>query len=170
MQGMKSGCSSSYDSCNISVRSVCSSHRETSSSHKDNNKDEKHTHAKIRKPRRSVDSERSLSPPPALSPSNSHSTSSSSPSPTTFVDPAEADFDFADAHDTYSPPSPLHDDLDDDFEQDEEERVDADAVAQRPRSPHTPSAFRKHWAALSLRVRFGVFRAKRRMRDRVMSL
>ncbi|KAJ7138099.1 hypothetical protein C8R44DRAFT_766828 [Mycena epipterygia] len=34
----------------------------------------------------------------------------------------------------------------------------------------TSLALRRQWAALSLRVRFGVFRAKRRMRARVMSL
>ncbi|KAJ7031277.1 hypothetical protein C8F04DRAFT_1111447 [Mycena alexandri] len=97
--------------------------------------------AKIRKPRRSVDSERPASPT-------------------------------WDAYDAPAYVDSPHSSFDDEPELD----LDDDASLAEPEpasAPHhaSPSlTLRRHWTALSLRVRFGVFRAKRRMRARVMSL
>ncbi|KAJ6480743.1 hypothetical protein C8R47DRAFT_1135616 [Mycena vitilis] len=113
---------SSYDST-ASTLSACS--RSLSS--------QKEKPAKIRKARRSVDSDSAPSSLPSVSPSSSPHFSSY-----------------------------------DDFEDDEEDR-EAEVAEDAPH-PHAPSTLRKQWAALSLRVRFGVFRAKRRMRARVLSL
>ncbi|KAF7290473.1 hypothetical protein MKEN_01497900 [Mycena kentingensis (nom. inval.)] len=100
-----------------------------------------HTHNKIRKARRSVDEP---APPPL---STTYSSGSSAPS---------------------SPFSVLSDDFSDMEEEEcvEEEGMDVEGE-EEGRAPH---ALKKQWAALSLRVRFGVFRAKRRMRDRGLSL
>ncbi|KAJ7706702.1 hypothetical protein B0H17DRAFT_569125 [Mycena rosella] len=71
-----------------------------------------------------------------------------------------------DSHDVdYAPPSA-------EFADEEEEEEEAEAERGRPATKCTATslALRRQWAALSLRVRFGVFRAKRRMRDRVLSL
>ncbi|KAJ7270193.1 hypothetical protein C8J57DRAFT_1321348, partial [Mycena rebaudengoi] len=49
--------------------------------------------------------------------------------------------------------------------EEEEEEEDSEDV---PPTPHAHHSLKHQWQALSLRVRFGVFRAKRRMRNRVM--
>ncbi|KAJ7739578.1 hypothetical protein B0H16DRAFT_63482, partial [Mycena metata] len=111
------------------------------SSHSHDAHKEKHVPAKIRKARRSVDSER-----PAWD-------SYDAPSYT--------------AHYVDSPYSSLEDELPLDAEEEGEE----EEAPQQPASHECASlTLRRHWTALSLRVRFGVFRAKRRMRARVMSL
>ncbi|KAF7293369.1 hypothetical protein MKEN_01467300 [Mycena kentingensis (nom. inval.)] len=108
---------------------------------------QQHAHNKIRKARRSVDEP--APPPPPLSPT--YSSGSSAPS---------------------SPFSVLSDDFSDMEEEGcvEEEGMDVEGEEEGRAHDHTPHALKKQWAALSLRVRFGVFRAKRRMRDRVLSL
>ncbi|KAF7364065.1 hypothetical protein MSAN_01065300 [Mycena sanguinolenta] len=140
-----------------SILSACSSAHST--------KAEKQS-KKIRKARRSVDSD---APPSAfLSPTSAHpSTASTSTAPMTPPSPYFSagtcdEDDELDSHHSHDAPqytfSPEFDDapIDDEEEQEGEPEV----------AGEQPSALRRHWAALSLRVRFGVFRAKRRMRAR----
>ncbi|KAJ7154135.1 hypothetical protein C8R46DRAFT_1041879 [Mycena filopes] len=113
---------------------------------------------KIRKPRRSVDSDSSprwdsYDLPSPASPS-------SFDSPRAFDSPRSLERSLS--HDDYA--LGLENDEDADAE-DEEADVEPHAL---PPSPTL--TLRRHWAALALRVRFGVFRAKRRMRNRVLSL
>jgi hypothetical protein len=120
----------------------------------------------LRKPRRSVDSD---APPSAfLAPTSSPNTSGSSTSPAS--SPASSPY-FSTYGDDFDDESASHDSHHSVFEDDVEgaDHDAEDAGAEEPHGP-APSAFRRQWAALSLRVRFGVFRAKRRMRTRVMSL
>ncbi|CAK5266244.1 unnamed protein product, partial [Mycena citricolor] len=83
--------------------------------------------------------------------------------------PARSSFDSPRPAYLYPTYQPRVDEEEDDVTGDEEPTVVADKENVSP-SSHSPSSLRRHWAALSLRVRFGVFRAKRRMRDRVLSL
>ncbi|KAJ7268102.1 hypothetical protein B0H12DRAFT_1097098 [Mycena haematopus] len=118
---------------------------------------------KIRKPRRSVDSD---APPTSFLVVASPTTSTSTSSPSPYSSPASSPYSSPSQYDDFDADpepeleSPPHYDLYDD---------DLPEEAEEPHGP-APSALRKQWAALSLRVRFGVFRAKRRMRARVMSL
>ncbi|KAJ6480734.1 hypothetical protein C8R47DRAFT_1218585 [Mycena vitilis] len=133
---------SSYDST-TSALSACSRSLSRCSSQKDAKP------AKIRKARRSVDSER---PPSSFSSSPSASPASPPASLPTY-----------DSFDSAASPSATSED--EDFEEE-----DGEEHAETLAPTTTKHTLRRHWAALSLRVRFGVFRAKRRMRDRVLSL
>ncbi|KAJ7739585.1 hypothetical protein B0H16DRAFT_1729390 [Mycena metata] len=130
---------SSCESAMSALSAASSSHSHSHDAHK-----EKHVPAKIRKARRSVDSER-----PAW---DSYDAPSYTPQ---FVD---------------SPHSSPTLDLDDEEEEAEDEQAGEDAPHQPASHECASLTLRRHWTALSLRVRFGVFRAKRRMRARVMSL
>ncbi|KAJ7730483.1 hypothetical protein DFH07DRAFT_945392 [Mycena maculata] len=66
----------------------------------------------------------------------------------------------------YSSPESTPYDLEDDFEPKLEER--GRAPSKDSCKPHLD--LRRQWAALSLRVKLGVFRAKRRLRSRVLGL
>ncbi|KAJ7756035.1 hypothetical protein DFH07DRAFT_482628 [Mycena maculata] len=65
-----------------------------------------------------------------------------------------------------SAPYELEDDFEPSFDEEEEERGRQQDVKEC--KPHLD--LRRQWAALSLRVQFGVFRAKKRLRSRVMSV
>ncbi|KAJ7165210.1 hypothetical protein C8R46DRAFT_1220332 [Mycena filopes] len=99
------------------------------------------TRAKIRKPRRSVDSD------------SARWSSYDLPSPHSSAFDSRRSFD-------------VHDlELErDDAEQDEEDAEEAEETASHAHP------LRRHWTALALRVRLGLFRAKRRMRNCVVSL
>ncbi|KAJ7121748.1 hypothetical protein C8R43DRAFT_1136429 [Mycena crocata] len=60
----------------------------------------------------------------------------------------------------------------DDLELEHSDDASAVVEEEKPEREHEPRTMvlKKQWVALSLRVQFGVFRAKRRLRDRVMSL
>jgi hypothetical protein len=117
---------------------------------------EKHGPAKIRKARRSVDSERPYITAPAPYTSSPASSPASSPY---FTSSNDDDFEEEESHHS-------HDSV---FDFEEEEQQE-EREEQQEHAGHAPSSLRRQWEALSLRVRFGVFRAKRRMRARVMSL
>ncbi|KAJ7730475.1 hypothetical protein DFH07DRAFT_848705 [Mycena maculata] len=70
---------------------------------------------------------------------------------------------------TSSSPESTPYDLEDDFEPELEEQEERGrTVSKDSCKPHLD--LRRQWAALSLRVQFGVFRAKRSLRSRVMSV
>jgi hypothetical protein len=121
-------------------------------------------HAKIRKARRSVDSESPLPLPSVFSPSSGSSSQPSSANSSPYFSTYD-DFDAAS--------SSSHDDFDAE-ERDRDPQLEGEEELEgedkENAAGHAPSSLRRQWAALSLRVRFGVFRAKRRMRARVMSL
>ncbi|KAJ7441605.1 hypothetical protein B0H11DRAFT_2095647 [Mycena galericulata] len=110
---------------------------------------------KIRKPAPAAPSTRRLSSESTRSPSSSPASS-----------PSSLDFSPSDEDEDAYPHVPEPELLEDDADEDAESTAHPHAHASSP-SPHS---LRRQWAALSLRVRFGVFRAKRRMRARVMSL
>ncbi|KAJ6537630.1 hypothetical protein B0H19DRAFT_1180488 [Mycena capillaripes] len=110
-------------------------------------------HAKIRKPRRSLDVDSDSAPAPSSF--STTITTSSSPASSPYFSSFSDEFDSEDDEDA----SPS----DDEHEQEKEN-------SPTPAPTHHGLGLRRQWDALSLRVRFGVFRAKRRMRKRVMSL
>lgn len=131
--------SSSYEST-CSVLSACSRASEE--------KEERTHHAKICKPRRSVDSDapRSLAAPASFSsPYITLPASSPSSSPCLFTYD-DFDVDEGDRHLSHFT--------------NEEEQHEQEEQHER----HAPSRLHRQWAALSLRVRLGVFRTKRMMR------
>ncbi|KAF7310149.1 hypothetical protein MIND_00388300 [Mycena indigotica] len=113
---------------------------------------------KIRKARRSVDEAvPHLSPPPLAYSSSSSGSGSSAPSSPYSLPSDDFSGDEHDAEDDGVFGSP---------------EMDAAELPQAESHHHTDAsmAIKRRWAALSLSVRFGVFRAKRKMRDRVLSL
>ncbi|KAJ7649116.1 hypothetical protein DFH06DRAFT_558061 [Mycena polygramma] len=140
---------SSYDST-ASALSACSRSLSSSLSRCSSQKDAKP--AKIRKARRSVDSERAPS---------SSSFCFSSPSASPSSPPASL---------PSSPYLATYDSFDSAADDDQEDEEDTESPAPSPAPTTAKHTLRRQWAALSLRVRFGVFRAKRRMRNRVLSL
>ncbi|KAJ7739580.1 hypothetical protein B0H16DRAFT_63527, partial [Mycena metata] len=142
MAPQPSSCESAVSA--LSATSASSYHHYSHDAHKE--KRGLHVPAKFRKARRSVDEER-----PAWDSYDAPQFPSYTPQ---YVD---------------SPRSSPTLDLDD--EEEEQEGEQEEEEPQQPASHECASlTLRRHWTALSLRVRFGVFRAKRRMRARVMSL
>jgi hypothetical protein len=119
---------------------------------------EKHGHTKIRKARRSVDSKRPYITAPAPYTASPASSPASSPY---FTYSNNNDFEEEESHHSHNDDSVF------DFEEEEQQE---EREEQPEHAGHALSSLRRQWAALSLRVRFGVFRMKRRMRARVMLL
>ncbi|KAF7304515.1 hypothetical protein HMN09_00854100 [Mycena chlorophos] len=136
-----------------SERSVLSS-----LSHDNNSKRHCAITNKIRKPRRSVDEP---SPSSLVPPSMAYASSSGSSAPSSPYSIASDDFSDLDDGDDALFGSP---------EMAPSELPAVDEEQDNHQHHETGMAIKKQWTALSMRVRFGVFRAKRRMRDRVLSL
>ncbi|KAF7304516.1 hypothetical protein HMN09_00854200 [Mycena chlorophos] len=116
---------------------------------------------KIRKPRRSVDEPAPPSASSLVPPAMAYSSSSGSSAPSSPYSIASDDFSDDDDALFGSP----------EMELSELPSVEEEEQQHSPHQHHeTGMAIKKQWTALSMRVRFGVFRAKRRMRDRVLSL